>query len=522
MWWEKKIKEKKMSNLVEMFYEITETFSKKETIIFGAKKVTYGKIREISLRFSHALYHLGVRKEDKVCLWLPNCPEFIYSYFAILSLGAIVVPINNLFKREEAKFIIEDSKCTILILSIDKLEASKVILSRVSSLKYLICVPRSNDASVKNFYELLKEDGPFFKNKLKPDDIAEIIYTSGTTGRPKGACLTHRNLISNIRDCSYAIRVTQKDSFLCILPLFHSFASTVCMLLPFYKGAKIVLMRAIRPFKRVLRAVFKNRVTVFVAVPSVYNILSQIRIPWYKHIGIILFNPVRVYISGAAALSRDVLKQFEKKFKRPLLEGYGLTEASPVVSLNPLKKRKPSSVGIPLDSLSVKIVNNEGKSLSKGVGELLVKGPSIMKGYYRLGKETENVLRGGWLYTGDLASIDREGYIYIKGRKKEMINVRGLNVYPREIEELIYKHPDVKEVACVGISHPHRGEVPVVFVVGENIDTRELIKYLRANLASYKVPLKVIVKDSLPKNATGKILKKDLKKEIEFLFLKKE
>ena len=234
-----------------------------------------------------------------------------------------------------------------------------------------------------------------------------------------------------------------------------------------------------------------------------------------------ILNPVRMSISGAAALPGSVWSKFEKKFKRPLLQGYGLTEASPVVSLNPLKgKRKPESIGLPLDGVQIKIVSREGKELmTEEIGELIVKGPNVMQGYYRLENETDKVLKDGWLYTGDLAKKDNEGYTYIMGRNKEMINVRGFNVYPREIEDLLYKFPTVKEAAVVGTDHRHRGEVPVAFVVSESeLTQREIIRYLRANLASYKVPLKVFFEDSLPKNATGKILKRELQEKIKNIF----
>ena len=513
-----------VNSLSEVLARSAERFPDKKALVFGAKKITYHEIRTISGRLAGGLYELGVRAADKVCLWLPNIPEFVYSYFAVVSLGAVVVPINTLFKREEAKFIVEDSKAKVIICSVDKLDNAEIILSRVPALENIICTPSCRKGpATKGFYELVNNSNYFSASAdVKPSFTAEILYTSGTTGNPKGACLTHSNLIANIADCSRAIRVKPKDSFLCILPLFHSFASTVCMLLPFYNGSSVVLMRTVKPFKRIIRAVFKNRVTAFVAVPSIYKILAEMKIRWYKLALLNLVNPIRVCISGAAALSGSVIDKFEKKIKRPLLEGYGLTEASPVVSLNPLKgKRKRFSVGRALPSLKVKVVDSNGKELPNGeVGELIIKGPSVMKEYYNLVGETKKVLKGGWLWTGDLASMDSEGYIYIKGRIKDMINVRGLNVYPREIEELLYKHPGVKEAAVVGAPHFHRGEAPVAFVATDGtIDGKALAKYLKANLAPYKVPLKIIVKRELPRNSAGKILKKELRKETENMFV---
>ncbi len=466
---------------------------------------------------------------DKVALWLPNCPEFVYAFFAILRLRATVVPVNTMLKREEAKFILEDSRAKILICSIDKIDDSQNILSRLQSLRHLISLPAPRRPAafpgaeaILDFKHLVR-NGPELDRdiEIKADDLAEIVYTSGTTGRPKGACLSHKNLVSNVRDCVKAINLRRKDCTISILPLFHSFSSTVCLLLPLSGGAKVVIMRAIRPFKRVIRTIFKHRVTVFVAVPSLYNILSEIKIPPFKSFLNVLMNPVRLCISGAAALPLSVCKKFERKFKRPLLQGYGLTEASPVVSLNPLTgKRKPDSVGLPFPSVTVKVVDKEGRDLPSGqVGELIVKGPNVMQGYYNLAEETKKALRGGWLYTGDLARIDADGFIYIMGRSKEMINVRGFNVYPREIEDLLYRFPHVKETAVVGVSHKHRGEVPVAFVVAEtDLKEKDIIDYLRANIAAYKVPLKILFREQLPKNPTGKILKRVLQEEIKDIF----
>jgi long-chain acyl-CoA synthetase len=510
-------------NLVQMLDAVSFRHPEDIALVFGVKNISYKELSSNSKRLAKGLANLGVKEFDKVAVWLPNCPEFVYSFFAILRLKAVVVPINTMFKREEAMFVVEDSSAKVLISSIDKYTDSENILSRLDTLKYFISLPLPKGQSAAfDFYSLLNKNEELnTETRIKQDDLAEVVYTSGTTGKPKGACLSHKNLLSNVQDCSEIIKLSRRDCFICILPLFHSFASTVCMLLPLYKGARVVIMRAVRPFKRVVRAVFKNNVTIFVAVPSVFNILNEAKFPRLGLLLSIFINPIRLCISGAAALPFDVWYKFDKKFKRQLLQGYGLTEASPVVSLNPLAgNKKPESVGIALDSVKVKVIDKEGKELPQGeIGELLVKGPNVMKGYYNLPEDTENVLKDGWLYTGDLAKIDEDGFIYIIGRLKEMINVRGLNVYPREIEDVLYKYPKVKESAVVGVFHRHRGEVPVAFIVKkEEVTEREIIDYLRANIASYKVPLRVFFKDSLPKNTTGKTLKKDLQKEVESIF----
>ena len=512
-------------NLVELLDKNAFRFSKRTALIFGAKKVSYGQLSIISKKLASALHDLGVRKSDRVALWLPNCTEFVYSFFAVLRLGAIVVPVNTMFKREEANGIVDDSQAKVLICSIDKADDCGNILSRLDTLQYLISLPAPVNGKevILDFNKLINKNKEFSRDvKIGTEDLAEIVYTSGTTGRPKGACLSHRNLISNVRDCSKVINIGKRDCFICILPLFHSFASTVCMLLPLYNGSRIVIMRAVKPFKRVSRAIFKHKVTIFAGVPSIYNILSEAKIPRLKLFLNIFLNPIRIYISGAAALPLSVCNKFEKKFKRPLLQGYGLTEASPVVSLNSLKNRRnPDSIGKSLPSVEVKIVDKNSSEVTEGeVGELLVKGLNVMRGYYNLPEETKKVLKDGWLYTGDLAKKDKEGFLYIMGRSKEMINVRGFNVYPKEIEDVLYQYPKIKEAAVVGVSHRHRGEVPVAFVVKDGVlEQKEVLDYVKANIASYKVPLKVLFKDNLPKNPTGKILKRELQEEVKNIFV---
>jgi long-chain acyl-CoA synthetase len=279
-------------------------------------------------------------------------------------------------------------------------------------------------------------------------------------------------------------------------------------------------MKSVRPFKRVIRAIRKNRVSVFVGVPSIYNILKDMKLPKIFHGPLIkLFNPVRICISGAAALPAETFKGFEKKFHIPLLEGYGLTEASPVVTLNPLKgRRKAGSIGIRLSkNIELRIADNKGNTLGlEEIGELLVKGPNVMQGYYRQPEATRETLKDSWLATGDMAKIDRDSYVYIVGRKKEMVNVRGLNVYPREIEEVLYQNPKIKEAAVIGIPDEHKGEVPKGFVVlkeGQDSSEHEIIQYLRARLALYKIPKCIEFRSNLPKNTTGKILKRILQDE---------
>ena len=507
-------------NLGELLSNSAKKHPLRTAIVFGQKKINYKTLDEMTSQIAAGLIDLGIKKQDRIALFLDNCPEFVIAYFAILKAGAVVVPINYMFKIEEAKYILENSESICLVTSRTYVEMAEELRLRVESLKYIITTGHSKE-DVIDFNRLKRNpQNRLEKISPEPNDLAVILYTSGTTGYPKGAMLSHYNLISNAKDSAEAIKATYKETIICILPLFHSFAATVCMILPLSIGAKIVIMKSVRPFKRVIRAIRKNRVSIFVAVPSVYNILKNMKFPRIFNSPLIrLFNPVKICISGAAALPVEIFKGFEKKFRIPLLEGYGLTEASPVVTLNPLKGiRKAGSIGINLSgNIELKIVDEKDNPLGPNeVGELLVKGPNVMLGYYKQEEATRQTIKDGWLYTGDMAKFDEDGYVYIVGRKKEMVNVRGFNVYPREIEEVLYQNPKIKEVAVIGIADPHKGEVPKAFVVlkeNTSASEHEIIEYLRQRLADYKIPKYIEFRGALPKNTTGKILKRILKDE---------
>jgi long-chain acyl-CoA synthetase len=506
-------------NLGELLKNSAKSYPRRTAIAFGSKRISYRSLDDSTDYIAAGLISLGIKEQDRVAIFLDNCPEFVISYYAILKAGAVAVPINYMFKIEEARFILEDSQAVCIITSRAYLGLAEELRLRLDSLKHIICTAKAKP-HVIDIHKIRKHDPESLLNvRVNPHDLAVILYTSGTTGHPKGAMLSHHNLISNAIDSSRNIKVTRRDAFICILPLFHSFAATVCMNMPLYIGAKIVIMKSLKPFKRVIRAIRKNRVTVFPAIPSIFAILKDMKLPKLFHTPVIkLFNPVKICISGAAALPGDTLRGFERKFRVPLLEGYGLTEAAPVVTLNPLKRRKPGSIGKSLsERIELRIVDDKGSDLTaERIGELLVRGPNVMQGYLKQEEATLETIKDGWLYTGDMARFDKDGYVYIEGRKKEMVNVRGLNVYPREIEEVLYQNPKVKEVAVIGIEDTHKGEVPKAFVVlkdGESATEHELLHYLRERLAGYKIPKYVEFRPTLPKNSTGKILKRILTDE---------
>ena len=507
--------------LTEMLEDSIRKHGRRYAILFKRERITYEELGERVDRLASGLMRRGTRKGDRIGILLGNCPEFIVSYFAILKTGGIVVPLNNFLKGEELRYILNNAGASTLITSEEYLETVGPLRPRLERLERIVISDKPSIPGAITFEELVTPEGAVTFPEVAETETAVIIYTSGTTGYPKGAGLSHRNLISNVTASAQAARLGPRDNFLLILPIFHSFPTTVCILVPLHLGARITIVESLRAFGEVIKEVIRKRPTIFVAIPAVYNILTQISLPRILTLRPLRFlNPIRLAVSGAAALPVEVLKEFEKRFGIPLIEGYGLSEASPVVSFNPVKGiRKPGSVGLPLPGVEVDIVDDQGRSLQREeVGELVVKGPNVMGGYYNLPRETEETLKKGWLYTGDLAKIDEEGYIYIVDRKKDMINVRGLAVYPREVEEVLYSHPAIAEAAVIGVKDKTKEEVPKAFLAlkeGRSISKKEIIKYCQERLASYKVPHRIEFRKELPKTSTGKILKRALKESVE-------
>jgi len=482
-------------------------FPRKTCIKFGKKKLTYSEIDYLVTLTAGGLKSLGLKRQETAAILMENCPEYIISYFAILRAGGIAVPLNTFLTPQEISYILRDSLCKILIFSNNFLSHVKTIKNDVPELNTFI------------FDEIPKQEVEHYM--AAEDETAVLLYTSGTTGFPKGVMLTHKNLLSDVEACMKVIQLGPRDRVLLFLPLFHSFSFTVCVILPIYAGASIVLLTSVKPFSKVIKSIFKERITYFVAIPTVYNILSKKRIPFLLRFILRFLINIRACISGAAALPEDTFHSFQRRFRVPLLEGYGLTEASPVVSVNPLDGvRKPSSVGLPLPGIEVAVVGEDGKRKPPGeVGELIVKGPNVMKGYFNREEETRAVLKDGWLYTGDMARIDEDGYIYIVDRKKDLIIVDGMNIYPREVEDILLKHPLIEECALVGMSDGKGSEIPVLFVKkkkGAIIEEGEIRSYLKGQVARFKIPRRIVFVEDFPRTATGKIKKIELRKWKKF------
>jgi long-chain acyl-CoA synthetase len=344
--------------------------------------------------------------------------------------------------------------------------------------------------------------------EARENELAVIIYTSGTTGRPKGAMLSHANLLHNVESCRIVLQTVEADRFAVLLPLFHSYMLTVGMLLPLMVGGSIVLIKSLHPPRAALQEIFQRSTTVLPAIPQFYR--SMVNAPIQPPI------PLRYCICGAAPLPAQVLKEFEEKFHIPLIEGYGLSEASPVVTKNPLDgRRKAGSIGLPIPHVEVSIQDDNGRELGPNeTGEVCVRGGNVMLGYWNQPQETAKTMRSGWLLTGDIGYRDAEGYYYITDRKKDMLLVNGINVYPREIEEILYQIPGVKEAAVIGRPDPRKGEQPVAFVAvidGSVLEEKAIQRFIKERLADYKVPRKVVLMPALPRNATGKVLKTALR-----------
>ncbi len=511
----------KYNNFYEMIRENAKNFPKKPIIFVGKEKVNNLKLKQKIDTFARFLEFSGIKNGDKVALIVENSEEFVISFFAVTKIGAVVVPINTFLKKNEYEYIVNDCEAKLLVSS-PKFEKETKGLIDTTKIERIVWTGEYDKLDEKNysFIEISKSLETHEQLSLVPklDDLACIVYTSGTTGKPKGAMLSYRNIFSNLIAINQIIHLTQKDRFIVYLPMFHSFTLTATVLLPFFTASSIVIVKSVFPFSNVLKQVLLKRVTIFLGIPTVYNALIKAKVPWY----FMWFNKLRVFVSGGAPLSEKVLNEFKIKFpKATLIEGYGLSECSPVVAANRLEAQKPLSVGPVLPGYEAKCVDEEMVEVPLGeVGELIVKGDCVMQGYYKREDATKESIMNGWLKTGDLVKMDNENFIFIIDRKKDLIISKGINIYPREIEELLYQLDEVDAAAVVGErDESTRDEKPVAFLVlkdevKDNLSEKDVKKYLKNHLANFKIPRNIYFVDELPKNATGKVLKRVLKQMI--------
>ncbi len=527
--------------VVDAMYRSAERFADRPALSFKGKTFTYARLREMVDRLATGLADLGVEKNSRVALWLPNLPQMVIGYYATLRLGAQVVNTNPLYVEREIEHQFNDAGVTHVI-TLDYLWMGKLrgIRDRtrvehviVTSIPDYLPFPLNflaplklrktgqiakvkREPGVHLFKEVLRDHAPNPPAvEVRPGDLALLQYTGGTTGVSKGAMLTHANVETNARQCAAWFPFVREgeEVLLGCLPYFHVFGMTVSMNWPILVGMHIVLAPNPRDISDLVKSITKQKVTIFPAVPALYVAINE-----FPGVDQLDLSSIRGCFSGSAPLPVDVLERFERMTGGKITEGFGLTETSPVTHANPLNGlRKPGTVGVPFPGTDSKIVDVQDGDSEMPVGEageLIIRGPQVMAGYWNRPSATAQTLRDGWVYTGDLAIADEDGYVQIVGRKKDMIVVSGFNVYPDEVDAVLISHPAVLECATIGIPDPKRGETVKSFLVlveGQSVTTEEIREFCKSQLAPYKVPWYVEFLDELPKSSMMKILRKDLR-----------
>jgi long-chain acyl-CoA synthetase len=491
-------------NLARLGEESVQAWGEYVSLVFEGREWTNVEQQHAANRFAHALGRLGLAVGDRVVVLLPNCPEVLQAYAGILKAGGVIVPVVFLLGPDEVRHILADSEARVVV-------TAAAFLDKVAGFTGTIVLV--GDDAPRGWNELIAGESEVFTTVDRADnDLAVILYTAGTTGQPKGVALSHANLASNARAAASLYELDRTAWTLMVLPLSHSYGLTV-MNAGSILGTKGVLLRWFSP-GGVLEAIQQYRVESMSAVPTMLVYLLN-----YPDADGFDTSSMRSWGSGAAPLPLEIVEPFERKFGGRILEGYGLTEASPVVSAHRLSGvRKLGSVGQPLPGVTVAILDDDDRPLPPGeVGEVCVRGPNVMQGYYQLPEETARTLQNGWLHTGDVGRQDADGYLFIIERKKDLIIRGGFNIYPREVEDVLYAHPAVAEAAVVGVRDALMGEEVRAFVVlksGATTDAGTLVNFCQARLARYKCPRQIRFVDALPKSPIGKILRKELRSRV--------
>jgi len=544
------------SSLWEQFERTAHAWPDSIAIVFEGTSLTYRQLKALTDQFAVALCRLGVKHGDRVVINLPNLPQTVISYYAVHRIGAIAVMANPMYVTPELAHTFADSGAAAVITldaywvhKIRRIKTSTALRAViVTSIADYLPFPKKQIFPIigkrKGVWEKVRREQGVYRfldmvepeekwpdpaelpaNPGGPDDPACLQYTGGTTGISKGAVLTHRNLISNVHQICVWFPGLQpgKEIFMCALPFFHVFGMTVCLNTAISIGACMVLVTDPRNLKGLIGKIEKLRPTLFPAVPALFEGIN--RFPGIDRRDL---SSIRGCFSGSAPLSLEVMSRFEALTGARITEGFGLTESSPVTHVNPLfGLRKEGSIGVPMPGTDARVVDLETGLVDLPVGEpgeLIIRGPQVMKEYWNQPEETAIALRDGWLYTGDIATMDQDGYFFIVGRKKEMIIAGGYNIYPREIDEVLYMHPEIQEAAVVGMPDQHRGETVWAFVVlkpGATLTAESVERWCAKYLARYKIPRRVIFRDSLPRTTVGKVLRRELK-EIGLEMMKSE
>ena len=492
------------------------------------KKVSYHELLMQVDRAADMFFEHGIRKGDRVAVAHRNSINTVVANFGLYKLGAVCIPMNFMVtKPEEIEYILNNAGAKAVVTQAEFIRHYVKCLPQLPTVKYIFTTDEIPSSAaecpiVQKFWEEI-EKSTFHDETASAqaglEDLAFILYTSGTTGLPKGAMLTHGNLASNVISCAQIFKINDNDCFLCLLPMFHSFAWTACVVIPLYLNLKVVIVANVMPASKWLGAMGTEKVTLILAVPQIYPVLSK-EAKGLKRLYLRFwpFKNVRFGVSGAAPLTQEIKDRFEEKIGVPILEGYGLTETSPVVSVNTEELQKIKSVGPAIPAVSTLVLDDDGKEVPRNAeGELCVKGPNVFRGYWGNEKATHDAFtEDGWFKTGDIVTVDDDGFIFIKDRKKDMIIIKGLKVFSAQVEAVICEHPAVEECAVIGVPDGRGGEFVKVYVVkkeGADLSDGEFRKFLKTHLDNYKRPRDFEFVESLPKNALRKVLKRELRKD---------
>ncbi len=492
------------------------------------KKVSYHELLMQVDRAADMFFEHGIRKGDRVAVAHRNSINTVVANFGLYKLGAVCIPMNFMVtKPEEIEYILNNAEAKAVVTQAEFIRHYVKSLPQLPTVKYIFTTDEIPSSAaecpiVQKFWEEI-EKSTFHDETASAqaglEDLAFILYTSGTTGLPKGAMLTHGNLASNVISCAQIFKINDNDCFLCLLPMFHSFAWTACVVIPLYLNLKVVIVANVMPASKWLGAMGTEKVTLILAVPQIYAVLSK-EAKGLKRLYLRFwpFKNVRFGVSGAAPLTQEIKDRFEEKIGVPILEGYGLTETSPVVSVNTEELQKIKSVGPAIPAVSTLVLDDDGKEVPRNAeGELCVKGPNVFRGYWGNEKATHDAFtEDGWFKTGDIVTVDDDGFIFIKDRKKDMIIIKGLKVFSAQVEAVICEHPAVEECAVIGVPDGRGGEFVKVYVVkkeGAELSDGEFRKFLKTHLDNYKRPRDFEFVESLPKNALRKVLKRELRKD---------
>ncbi|MGZ5396930.1 MAG: long-chain-fatty-acid--CoA ligase [Mycobacterium sp.] len=479
-------------------------------IVFEGASIDYATLDAHAARLARSLARAGIRPGDRVALYLPNIPAFPLAYLAVQRVGGVAVSLNPTLTTEEVQYILNDSGARVVFTVGDLVR--NVPRDRCPALAHVVACEGEADGAVPlgDWTTGTSTSGPLVPRKAS--DPAAILYTSGTTGQPKGATLTVGNVVSNGRVTVQTIKFVREDKVVTFLPLFHVFAQNVMMNAAFEAGATVILFRRVEP-RVILRTIQGERATLLFGVAPIYATLLSMQLEDYD------LSSLRFEVAGAAPLPDELVHRWQSRTGRPIYQGYGLTETSPLTNVNVPDQHRIGSVGKCVSGVQARIVDTSDREVPVGDwGEICFRGPGVMQGYWNRAGESAQALRGGWLHTGDIGRLDADGYLFIVDRLKDMINVAGLKVWPAEVEQVLYRHPAVREAAVYGVAHRLRGEQVVADVVpAENatLGSDDIVAFCRERLAAYKIPHRVNIVDTLPKSAAGKILKRVLRERAE-------